>query len=275
MCSGNGQCMSKRQAAKYRNFVHTFNQTDYGQWDGDMIYGCFCSPGWTGPACDKRTCAFGYDPLNYTFPWTPSVDQVQLLECNCAFSDCSGGIRLKFKDAYTGIIPALSAAQGLTFMLKQVIEFDGRPMPQGKQLENWVINNASCRKTGSKNSDVLERVYQQYEYKGFWGNFKSYLNEGEFNSVTDASESILKVKNIDIYKNENNKWKIDFEWDGARYPIKRISLTDPDYYGANQSIHIENAYIVTSIPKEPDWINPNTNERQAYKFVSKIYILDL
>lgn len=125
MCSGNGQCMSKRQAAKYRDYVHTVNQTDYGEWDGDMIYGCFCSPGWSGNACDKRTCSFGYDPLNYTFPWTPPEDQVQLLECSCGYSDCSGGIRLKYKDAYTGVIPALATVQGLTYMLKQVMNFDG------------------------------------------------------------------------------------------------------------------------------------------------------
>jgi hypothetical protein len=28
MCTGNGQCMSKRQVAKYRDYVHTFNITD-------------------------------------------------------------------------------------------------------------------------------------------------------------------------------------------------------------------------------------------------------
>ena len=207
--------------------------------------------------------------------------KVLLLAVSCKTGGlCPGGIDLDNPSKWIRIVKddgKAGAVQGLEIDFAKpldIIEFDGRPMPQGKQLENWVINNASCRKTGSENSGVLERVYQQYEYKGFWGNFKSYLNEGEFNSVAVASESILKVKNIDIYKNEYNKWKIDFEWDGARYPIKRVSLTDPDYYGANQTIHIENAYIVTSIPKEPDWINPTTNERQAYKFVSKIYKLD-
>ena len=207
--------------------------------------------------------------------------KVLLLAVSCKTGGlCPGGIDLDNPSKWIRIVKddgRAGAVQGLEIDFAKpldIIEFDGRPMPQGKQLENWVINNASCRKTGSENSSVLERVYQQYEYKGFWGNFKSYLNEGEFNSVAVASESILKVKNIDIYKNENNKWKIDFEWDGARYPIKRVSLTDPDYYGTNQTIHIENAYIVTSIPKEPDWINPTTNERQAYKFVSKIYKLD-
>ena len=44
---------------------------------------------------------------------------------------------------------------------------------------------------------------------------------------------------------------------------KRIRQGDVTY---------NNAYILTSIPKEiDDWINPNTGEKQAYKFVSKIY----
>ena len=49
-------------------------------------------------------------------------------------------------------------------------------------------------------------------------------------------------------------------------------MTDPDFYENNTSVHIDNAYIIISIPKEiDDWINPNTGEKQAYKFVSKIY----
>lgn len=41
-----------------------------------------------------------------------------------------------------------------------IIEFDGRPMPQGKQQENWVIDNNSCRKTGSRSQeDVLDWAF--------------------------------------------------------------------------------------------------------------------
>jgi hypothetical protein len=37
-----------------------------------------------------------------------------------------------------------------------IIEFDGRHMPQGKQQENWVIDNNSCRKVGSRTEDALQ-----------------------------------------------------------------------------------------------------------------------
>ena len=149
MCTGNGQCMSKRQVAKYRDYVHTFNITDYNEWDGDMIYGCLCSPGWTGTACDKRTCAFGYDPLNYSFPWTPAQDQVQLLECNCGTTDCNGGIRLKYREAYTGYIPALSAAEGLKYMLKQVMDFDPSPSSNDLFSVQLLAGSTICSTGGS------------------------------------------------------------------------------------------------------------------------------
>ena len=51
-------------------------------------------------------------------------------------------------------------------------------------------------------------------------------------------------------------------------------MTDQDYYGKidNGDIVFDNAYIVISIPKKiDDWINPNTGQKQAYKFVSRIF----
>lgn len=205
--------------------------------------------------------------------------RVLLLAVSCKNGGlCPGGIDLDYPSKWIRIVKddgRAGAVQGREIDFAEpldIIEFDGRPMPQGKQQENWVIDNNSCRKTGSRTQDVLDGVYQHYAYKDFWGNYKAFLNEAEFNTVTVPSESILKVSDVDIYKNNSNKWKIDFSWNRAMFKIKGISLTDPDYYETDHSVHIDNAFIVTSIPKEIDaWINPSTGEKQAYKFVSKIY----
>lgn len=153
------------------------------------------------------------------------------------------------------------------------IEFDGRPMPQGKQQENWVIDNNSCRKTGSETEAVLDWAYQQYAYKGFWRNYKAFLNEQEYAAVNAPSESIMRVTDVRIYRNERGSAKIDFNWDGAQYRIKGVSMTDIDFYDRIQEgdVTFENAYIITSIPKECDWTLPQTGEKRAYKFVSKIF----
>lgn len=154
-----------------------------------------------------------------------------------------------------------------------IIEFNGRPMPQGKQQENWVIDNNSCRKTGSKTKEILDWAYQQYAYKGFWDNYRAFLNEQEFEAVIVPSESIMKVSNVRIYKNDWNKAKIDFNWYRAQFRIIGLSMTDQDFYAriSDGDVNYDNAYIVTSIPKYCDWTHPETGEKRAYKFVSRIY----
>lgn len=206
--------------------------------------------------------------------------RVLLLAVSCKTGGlCPGGIDLDYPSKWIRIVKddgQAGAVQGYEIDFAQpfdVIEFDGRPMPQGKQLENWVVDNQSCKKIESRRTkEVLERAYQQYSYKGFWGNYKAFLTEKEFNRINVPSESILQVSDVNIYKNNFKKWKIDFNWFSASYKIKGISMTDPDFYNFNNSIHYDNAYIVASIPKEiDDWVNPNTGEKQAYKFVSAVY----
>lgn len=203
--------------------------------------------------------------------------RVLLLAVSCKTGGlCPGGLDLDDPSKWIRIVRDdgnAGAVQGCEIDFANpldIIEFDGRPIPQGKQQENWVIDNNSCKKTGSRTQDHLDWVYQHYAYKSFWGNYKAFLNEDEFNAVNVPSESILKVSDVDIYK-KTNRWKIDFNWHRAMYKIKGVSMTDPDFYHNNDSVHIDNAYIVISIPKEIDWIHPETGEKQAYKFASKIY----
>lgn len=205
--------------------------------------------------------------------------KVLLLAVSCKTGGlCPGGLDLDDPGKWIRIVKDdghAGAVQGHEIDFAKpldIIEFDGRPMPQGKQQENWVINNNSCSKTGSRTQEVLNWAYDKYSYKNFWGNYKAFLNEEEFNSVNMPSESILKVSDVDIYKNSYDKWKIDFNWQKAKFKIKGVSMTDPDFYNNEKYVHIDNAYIVTSIPKEiDDWVHPGSGEKRAYKFVSKIY----
>ena len=207
--------------------------------------------------------------------------KVLLLAVSCKTGGlCPGGIDLDDRTKWIRIVKNDGhggAVQGHDIDFAKpldIIEFDGSPMPQGKQIENWIINNNSCRKTESRTQASLDLAYQQYAYKNFWGNYKAYLNEQEFVAVNVPSESIMKVSNVRIYKNNRDKGKIDFDWTGARFRITGISMTDQDFYDRIREgdVTFDNAYIITSIPKEIDeWINPNTGEKQAYKFVSKIF----
>ncbi len=207
--------------------------------------------------------------------------KVLLLAVSCKTGGlCPGGLDLDNPSDWIRIVKndgQAGAVQGYEIDFANpldIIEFDGRPMPQGKQQENWVIDNNSCRKIGNMTKHDLDWAYQQYAYKGFWGNYKSYLNEKEFAAINVPSESIMKVSNVRIYKNNNDKAKIDFDWSGAQFRIKWVSMTDQYFYDKiiGGEVTFDNAFIIVSIPKEIDeWVNPSTGEKQAYKFVSKIF----
>lgn len=206
--------------------------------------------------------------------------KVLLLAVSCREGGlCPGGLDLDNPSKWIRIVKddgRAGAVQGREIDFAKpldIIEFDGRPMPQGKQQENWVIDNNSCRKIGSRTKEVLEWAYQEYAYKGFWGNYRSFLNEQEFDAVSVPSESIMKVSNVRIYKNDRQKAKIDFNWSGAKFRINGLSMTDQDFYDRirDDEVSFDNAYIVTSIPKYCDWTFPETGEKRAYKFVSRVY----
>ncbi len=207
--------------------------------------------------------------------------KVLLLAVSCKTGGlCPGGIDLDNPKEWIRIVKddgRSGAVQGIDIDFAKpldVIEFDGSYRPQGKQKENWVINNNSCKVVKHCNTDIVEAAYNKYGYHGFWNNYKAYLTEVEFANVSQPSESIMKVTNVEIYKTEFGKAKIDFDWSGSRYRIKWISMTDQTFYDriVNEKVTFNEAYIVISIPKAiDDWVDPITGEKRAYKFVSKIF----
>lgn len=210
------------------------------------------------------------------------IKKVLLLAVSCKNGGlCPGGIDMDNPQRWIRIVKndgRAGAVQGFEIGFAKpldIIQFDGTPMPQGKQQENWVINNNSCMVIDRNRTDLLRGACDNYGYHGYWGNYKTHLTETEFNAVTCPSESILRVENVRIYKNESDKAKIDFKWSGSRYPFTFVSMTDPDYYPRIQNggeVTIDNAYLVISIPKSADdFVDPTTGEKKAFKFVSKIF----
>lgn len=209
--------------------------------------------------------------------------KVLLLAVSCKKGGlCPGGLDLDDPRKWIRIVAddgKAGAVQGCEIDFANpldVIEFEGRPMPQGKQQENWVIDNNSCKKIRSEKDSILDWAYQKYSYHGFWKNYKPYLTEEEFNNVDEPSESIMKVSNVKIYNNNFGKSKIDFDWTGARYRINGISMTDQDFYDKirdGRVVNIEKAYIITAIPKYAEW-EGSDGISKAYKFVSRIFPIE-
>jgi hypothetical protein len=214
--------------------------------------------------------------------------KVLLLAVSCKEGGlCPGGLDLDDPSKWIRIVRddgQGGAVQGYEIDFAKpldIIEFDGKPMPLGKQIENWVIDNNSCKNKGKvrlkhgniTDKEILDWAYIRYSYHNFWGNYRAYLNEQEFQAVNVPTESIMKVSNVRIYRNVLGNAKIDFDWARARFRIKGVSMTDQDFYDKIREgdVNFENAYIVVSIPSNCDWIYPETGERRAYKFVSRIY----
>lgn len=103
--------------------------------------------------------------------------RVFLLAVSCKNGGlCPGGIDLDNPKEWIRIVRddgRAGAVQGYEIDFAKpldVIEFNGRPMPQGKQKENWVIDNHSCRKVGTESKRRVVQAYKQYGYHGFWNN---------------------------------------------------------------------------------------------------------
>lgn len=204
--------------------------------------------------------------------------KVLLLAVSCKKGGlCPGGLDLDDPRKWIRIVAddgRAGAVQGCEIDFANpldVIEFEGRPMPQGKQQENWVIDNNSCKKIRSEEDSILDWAYQKYSYHGFWKNYGAYLTEEEFDNVDEPSESIMKVSNVKIYNNAYVKSKIDFDWAEASRRIYGISMTDQDFYDKikdGEEVNVEKAYIIIAIPKAAEFAG------RAYKFVSRIFPIE-
>lgn len=206
--------------------------------------------------------------------------RVFLLAVSCKKGGlCPGGIDLDNPKNWIRIVQddgQAGAVQGYEIDFAKpldIIEFDGHPMPQGVQKENWVIDNESCKKIGTESINRVVQAYREYGYHGFWNNGYAFLTENELNNLVHPSESIMVVSNVRLYKNGYGKAKIDFTWYGLPYPMKGVSMTDQDFYDKldYEDIHFKYAILVVSIPKDANWIHPETGEGRAYKFVSKVF----
>lgn len=141
-CSGNGRCISLRQAAVAQDYQNFFNYTVYSDWDADMIHGCACQKGWEGTACQRRSCPKGIDPL------VPAVNEVQLIECKC--TTCTGGMYLSFRNKVTAYIPYDASRQ----LVRQRLE-------QLSTIEKVSVRFSSQSKLCSSSGSVLLVEFKQ------------------------------------------------------------------------------------------------------------------
>lgn len=65
-CEKHGRCQSLSYFASVQDAGEGTVYSYEDVWDAEMIYGCNCDTGYSGPACSLRDCAVGDDPLTGT-----------------------------------------------------------------------------------------------------------------------------------------------------------------------------------------------------------------
>lgn len=98
-CSGNGKCMSLREAASVIDGVSLRRHVRYDLWDADRIFGCACDSGFTGYDCSQRDCPAGVDPLAVLNDGV--VPEIQQIVCTCN-GVCDGYMHVLLHGAMSG-----------------------------------------------------------------------------------------------------------------------------------------------------------------------------
>ncbi|MCL1820947.1 MAG: hypothetical protein FWG36_09885 [Oscillospiraceae bacterium] len=144
------------------------------------------------------------------------------------------------------------------FECLDVIDVDATEAPLEYQPENMILEHLN-RKIGQL---PIERIIEKFgtsDDKYCFINSNHLLSEREMKR-TDNSLKLFDVKNLHIYKNDNNSYKADFEYKGIHY--NNFSMTAPCHF---KEYTYDNAYIVVSIPPRDGGYSG------YYKFVAAIY----
>lgn len=141
-----------------------------------------------------------------------------------------------------------------------------RRVPSFCQQENIEVQLQQWQSIGSISAN---------EIQGFINNGTQYIFEDDcfYLEETNAqnllySLMIVRVSNLSIIRNQYDKTKAKFNYDGIWY--SNMSITDPEFYDFEGQI--DNAILVISIPDIGHTSEYYTGSR-CYKFVSKIFVM--
>lgn len=142
-----------------------------------------------------------------------------------------------------------------------------KEVPHGWQTENVLIDTRKKWKISERAYD-LSLIINPYvsNFNMVFGTRECFLYPPKIISM-NYSLQLSCVHDIEIYKNQFGKQKIDFMIGYTYY--KEMSMTDPLYY-TDSKVFIKKALVVFSLPNNPVQNKHNPDDIKYYKFASSI-----
>ena len=134
--------------------------------------------------------------------------------------------------------------------------------PFEHQTENVLVNLQYGFRQTTDSIDISELSKLATSSKYIFGDNRYKLQE---NTNLDYSLQVIKFQNMELYKNDNYKTKVDFTCNGIRHT--NYSVTDNNYFTITKT-RIESGFAVISLPPSDDYTR---NGGGYFKYISAIY----
>ena len=144
-------------------------------------------------------------------------------------------------------------------MQKVIIELD-RHAPLANQPENYVINNSVWRQNYRINDiELLKYLETPIDLWGI-GDRVSYAQIQSGNVRIDQSLYLVQVENLNLYRNEYDKRRASFFYNGNNYDL---AVTDPNFDRLISGEHEHKNILCISLGEE--------FEGNCYKLIATIF----
>lgn len=142
-----------------------------------------------------------------------------------------------------------------------------RAAPIKHQPENVLIDEKKkLQKLGTWSLQDILQIHPAEQFEAVYANTKPFLDEEDMEYVDRSLILVctpwLRIKQMSTPP-EKPRTRANFCYNGQWY--NNISVTDPEYYQAEDETTLRSAYLVVSLPDVP------FDDGQYYKFIAKIF----
>ncbi|MCL2546904.1 MAG: hypothetical protein FWE06_06885 [Oscillospiraceae bacterium] len=150
------------------------------------------------------------------------------------------------------------------FQKGDMITVNVEPAPLKWQKENYILTEVLSSKKSLTSLNYLSKYTQNT--KSIFSNTNPWLSSDEM-AKNAGSLLLVAVDDLTIYKNDEDKYKANFTYNGQSY--EGFSVTDPDFKKRKRKM--AKAFILVSLPNSP---YGKYGQDLFYKYICAVYPID-